>query len=298
LSLAILAAPKQNSVPFPVFFVAVFALGALAVALVDSTVGMWYLGSLVAALAVGGFKVGGLKLGLPKKKETLVVGSLGALAMCIVGATILTVSLPMSTIEVYNLVLPLATPTAIDVWSFGVALFGSLIAAAMLLAYLVYIAFNEEIVFRGAVLSIVDGYLGHKYKLVGRAAAVLGMACAFAYFHFLVRGALFAWGPFLILTWLGIVWSITSLATGSIWPGVIAHALWNGLCFMQRGLILAAVVPLQSAAVIQAFSLCLAIFGVAILVTHLRPARARGAGRMPVLGRDGESAFNSGEIIG
>jgi len=78
------------------------------------------------------------------------------------------------------------------IWQFGVGLIGPLISVVMLLCYLVYIAFNEEAVFRGSLLSVADGYLTGKWGLLGRVAAIVGMACAFAGFHFLVKGAMFS----------------------------------------------------------------------------------------------------------
>ena len=238
MSLALLATPKRRTVPFSLFFVAVFALGALAVALADPTVGTWYIGSLGIAVMVGG-GIRGLKLNMPKQTELLILGTVGSLAACVFGATFITQIAPVGAIEYYNLVLPLSTVQAVEVWSFGVQLIGWLLSGVMLLAYLMYIAFNEEVVFRGSVLSVVDGVLAHKYRLLGRIAAIVGMACAFAGFHFLVKGAVFAWGPFLILSWLGTVWGVTSLATGSIWPCVFSHMIWNALAFVQRGILLA-----------------------------------------------------------
>ena len=274
MSSLLLLGSQKRSVPFSTFFIAVFGLGALAAALADWTVGGWYFGSLLFAVVLSGGNLEGLKLNMPKGGTvTLIMAALGSLAASIIGASALTTLSPMSTIEMYNLVLPFADfSPALQVWSLGIQLIGVLISGIMLAAYLVYIAVNEEVVFRGSVLSIVDKGLSSKYKLVGRAVAIVGMACAFAYFHFIIRGTVFTWGPFLILTWLGLVWGVTSLATGSIWPTILAHTLWNFMAYLQRGIILSAIIPLAqiSPLVCSVAPVIAVVGGISVLALWIR----------------------------
>jgi membrane protease YdiL (CAAX protease family) len=281
-SLALLTATHdQARVPFGFFIMAIFALGTLAVALVDKVVGVWYGLALVLALSLGGFKLEGLKLGFPKQKALLVIAPLVALALCIIGASLLTVVVPMGAIETYNLLLPLATADAVDIWSFGIPLLGLLFSFLAIVLYLFYIALNEESVFRGSVFSLADGYLSKKYGILGRTGAIVGMACAFAGFHFVAGQMAFAWGAFLILVWLGIVWGVTSLVTESIWPSVIAHALWNALAFTQRGLILQAIAIVQGPqflSLLGSVAPVIVVGGISVLALRIWWTRAHPAG--------------------
>jgi len=290
MSRAILAPPRQ-SVPFVNVFYALFALGALAVALADLTVGIWYLGTLLVAFTAGG-GLKGLKLNLPPKSGRIggpvmvVMGAVASLAACIVGGTFITVLFPLGSIEFYNLVLPLGAVDATDIWSSGWGLLGPLVSAFLLFAYLLYIGFNEEAVFRGAILDLVAALGLQSFGALGFVVALLGMACVFAGFHFLT-GTLFTPQAFVILTWLGLVWGITSYLTKSIWPSTFSHMTWNFLSFIQHGLILQAIAILGFQAIVVVVS---------VLKTNSKggglnfPRWISGAGRIPVLGRDGKSA--------
>jgi membrane protease YdiL (CAAX protease family) len=285
-SLALLTAtPRQAKVPLGYLVLAICVLGNLAIALVDKVVGVWYVLALLSTVGLSGPNFERLKLGLPKKKVMLVaailVAPLMALALCLIGAALLTTMFPMGTVELLDLLLPLATADAIGIWSFGIPLLGMLFSAVLLILYLFYIALNEEAVFRGSLLTLVDGYFSGAYGILGKFGAIVGMACAFALFHFVAGALPFAWGSFLILVWLGIVWGITSLVTRSIWPTVIAHAAWNGIAFLQRGLILQAIAIVQSPqfwSLLGPTTVVMAVGGIPVLALLFWWTRTHSAG--------------------
>lgn len=76
------------------------------------------------------------------------------------------------------------------------------------------VPFAEELFFRG--LGV------HVFGMFGGAAAVAGTAIVFALAHGLVVAV-----PSLLFFALGLAW--VRLRSGSVWPGVIAHAAYNGV---------------------------------------------------------------------
>lgn len=290
MSRAILA-PPEKPVPLANVFYALFGLGALAVALADLSVGIWYLGTLFIAFSAGG-GLKGLKLNLPKESGGIggpviaVVVAIASTGACILGGSFIATLLPLGSIEFYNLVLPLGAVGATDIWSSGWGLLGPLVSAFLLFAYLLYIGFNEEAVFRGAVLDLLVALGLQSFGALGFVAALLGMACLFAGFHFMT-GTIFTPQAFVLLVWLGLVWGVTSYATKSIWPSTFSHMTWNFLSFIQHGLILQAIAILVFQAIVIVAS---------VLKTNSKggglnfPRWISGAGRIPVLGRDGKSA--------
>ena len=76
------------------------------------------------------------------------------------------------------------------------------------------VPFAEELFFRGLGVRVLSVF--------GAAVAVFGTALAFA----LVHGILVALPTFIVFA-AGLAW--VRLRSGSVWPGVLAHGLYNGL---------------------------------------------------------------------
>ena len=76
------------------------------------------------------------------------------------------------------------------------------------------VPFTEELFFRGLGVPVL--------RVFGAVAAVLGTALAFALSHGIL-GAV----PALLLFAAGLAW--VRLRSDSVWPGVIAHGVYNGL---------------------------------------------------------------------
>ena len=78
-------------------------------------------------------------------------------------------------------------------------------------------AVGEEIFFRGAVLGLLS-------RALPPVAAVLAQAVLFAALHPAPRRA---WAYPLWTLCAGVILGAVALATGSVWPGVLAHYLFN-----------------------------------------------------------------------
>ena len=81
-------------------------------------------------------------------------------------------------------------------------------------------AICEEFLFRGFVLSSL-----HKYSITG---AIVLSAVLFGLMHVLTSQVL-AVERFLPTTFMGLILAFVALRTGSLWPGIVLHALHNGL---------------------------------------------------------------------
>jgi ABC-2 type transport system permease protein/sodium transport system permease protein len=94
----------------------------------------------------------------------------------------------------------------------------------ILLAMAVLPAVVEELFFRGYLLSALLGVL-RPWQAIGSAAAL------FALFHVILSGML-AVERFVPSLLLGVVLGWVCWKTGSVWPGVLLHALHNGCVVM------------------------------------------------------------------
>ena len=92
----------------------------------------------------------------------------------------------------------------------------------VLAAVLVLVATSEEVLWRGRLLVTANGDVAPS----GRAAQ-LGRAVAFAALYGAAHGA--SGSPLLagVAFLCGCAWGLLRLASGSLWPPVIAHALWD-----------------------------------------------------------------------
>jgi membrane protease YdiL (CAAX protease family) len=79
------------------------------------------------------------------------------------------------------------------------------------------VAFTEELFFRGLGFTAL--------ALFGTGAAIAGTAVTFALAHGVLAGV-----PPLLVFALGLAW--LRYRSGSIWPGTIAHAAYNGLAVL------------------------------------------------------------------
>lgn len=90
----------------------------------------------------------------------------------------------------------------------------------------VLIALTEELIFRGWMQSaLMAAYVGPG----GPAVAIFTVNLVFMLMHG-TRGLVFA----LSAGFFGMIMSMTVLASGSIWPAAITHALWNIMIGISR----------------------------------------------------------------
>jgi len=95
--------------------------------------------------------------------------------------------------------------------------FGSrTVAAATALDYTVFTPFLEELAFRGLLYTALR-------QRLGVAPAALAGSAVFAGLHF------YTLPGFLMTFWSGLVWSLVYERSGSLWPGIAAHAAYNAL---------------------------------------------------------------------
>jgi len=97
-----------------------------------------------------------------------------------------------------------------DAWLWG----GILVRSLDAIDYVVWAPLVEELAFRGLL------YLGLRQRIGPLAAGVLS-ATLFAGLHFYTVPGM------LVTLWSGLVWAWTLERTGSLWPGVVAHAAYN-----------------------------------------------------------------------
>jgi membrane protease YdiL (CAAX protease family) len=76
------------------------------------------------------------------------------------------------------------------------------------------VPFAEELFFRGLGVPVLG--------IFGGAAAIVGTAAAFALAHGILAAL-----PTLMIFAIGLGW--VRLRSGSVWPGVLAHGIYNGL---------------------------------------------------------------------
>jgi ABC-2 type transport system permease protein/sodium transport system permease protein len=84
-------------------------------------------------------------------------------------------------------------------------------------------AFAEEYFFRGYVLSAFR-------NRVSSLRAILYSALIFGLFH-VITGSMLSLERFFPSTLLGLFLGFVAIRTGSLWPGVLLHAIHNGLVF-------------------------------------------------------------------
>ena len=87
--------------------------------------------------------------------------------------------------------------------------------------------FAEEFLFRGY-------FQGAVMKRAGKIAGILVVAAVFGLFHlpgFTEQGVVWQWGAAADTFSLGIIAGMLRLLTGSIWAGMILHALKNGIAY-------------------------------------------------------------------
>ena len=95
------------------------------------------------------------------------------------------------------------------------------------LTLVVIAPFAEELLFRGY-------FQGTVVKKAGRVAGVIVVATIFGLFHlpgFTDNGVVWQWGAAADTFSLGIIVGMLRLLTGSIWAGMILHALKNGVAY-------------------------------------------------------------------
>jgi ABC-2 type transport system permease protein/sodium transport system permease protein len=84
-------------------------------------------------------------------------------------------------------------------------------------------ALAEEFFFRGYVMSALRSRLKPM-------RAVLYSALIFGLFH-VINGSVLSIERFIPTMFLGLVLGFVAIRTGSLWPGVLLHAIHNGLIF-------------------------------------------------------------------
>lgn len=81
----------------------------------------------------------------------------------------------------------------------------------------------EELLLRGFALSV----LGHRWNWTG---AIATTAILFGGLHIGAGGTALATGLYVILTTIaGLLFGVVTVATGSVWPAVGMHAVWNAI---------------------------------------------------------------------
>lgn len=230
------------------FVLAVLTLGHFAVILAKPEVGMTYAIPFFAVFIAGLVKRN-LYIGI----RDIVLSVTLAVAGLVIGlfsAGFVTRFVPISALSVYQLLLPAADAAeTFSSWAnltlTGLlSMFSGLCTIALTLAYISYIALNEEFVFRGPLLHVVrDEFVRRFGRTIGTGLALVSMGGAFGYFHFLTSGSVFVLANLIILTTLGVIWGFIALVTESIWPTFISHVGWNALAISRAALILSATLP-------------------------------------------------------
>jgi membrane protease YdiL (CAAX protease family) len=159
----------------------------------------------------------------------------------------------------------------LEPWELGAVLAGVVVAAPLC----------EEFFFRGLLQKGISEWLGGR----GAVRPLVLTALLFSVLHFDPVGFLARWE-------LGLLFGLLSLRTGSLWPGILAHAANNGV---SAGLFLAArgsgeEAPLQLPQVLVLAAVGWAGFGLLWLALRGREA----ASGEPAQG-DGEGAALPGE---
>lgn len=133
-----------------------------------------------------------------------------------------------------------------------------------LLANTLMVGFSEEVMFRGFVLSAFRGVMGVW-------PAVLLSSVIFGGVHVLNGFITGAWGPAVfqavMATLSGIGFAALRVRTGSLWPGIVLHGLWDaGLFLMTQsmapesalaGNVMVALMPVLLVLVITVYALWL-----------------------------------------
>lgn len=254
------------------FLGSIFVIGEFAVILAKSTAGLIYAVPFFAAFVLGMFKQNlymGLETGI-----SVAIGLGGASwLVCIVLANAITKQTQMGALVALQLLLPTAeTEPAFNAYTsqWLAGLLSGVGTVALTVAYLAYISFHEEFVFRGPVLHILAKEFGIRYgDTFGPLLAILGLGVSFGYFHFLASGSEVSSLPqsmqtaaLLILSSLGVVWGLTALLARNIWATFVAHLLWNAFAMSKVAILLVqCVLPLATIP-----PLCLALFALAAAV--------------------------------
>ncbi len=93
------------------------------------------------------------------------------------------------------------------------------------------VGFSEEVMFRGFLLSALRGVMGVW-------PAVILSSVLFGAVHVTNGFITGAWGPAVVQASMaamsGLAFAALRVRTGSLWPGIVLHGLWDaGLFFMS-----------------------------------------------------------------